>query len=530
MIIINYQKKGGVGKTTGLMQLAERLAQNGQRVVMVDADPQVNLTTRAFKLNPVVNRAPSNPEQEVEAEEEEDDDADDGPVILNNNRMRTTRNTEVAMREMMSAPYGDVMQKHPTMIQMNTVRNSSSEDDSVTNVYDLAMHYMHNNKPCEIKPAKVARYKNMFIVPGSSRLYTLDASMQLNIGDDADVSIKRKLTAFRRMLQDAGTAVGATYVLVDVGPSPCNINKYLVMSADFLQPFGKADLFTTAGHMDLMGSLLPQWMAHAQQIKRVLDEASMPTLLFPRILPMLVSMFPMTTRKVKGKVEEKMNGSEEAFLVTMHRIAYELMEMTMVEKKDDDRYAWASEDMEDDEVIYKGLRKTDYEAWDSWLSARLPASVYKHWAKYMKNVLKMCMFDTYSTVFEDTDGEEVPRVLAGCAVPAVPYLQFMNVAETLNGCQFNSMLKLDDETFAIVASNFFDIKTKSQWRSRDKMIKGMKAEAECVEKTYNDLVDRYVSLREWWLTTLPPPKQSPKKRGTQHPSSSPKKPRVAADV
>jgi cellulose biosynthesis protein BcsQ len=44
-----FNHKGGVGKTTTTFNLGWMLAEKGKRVILVDADPQCNLTGMALK-------------------------------------------------------------------------------------------------------------------------------------------------------------------------------------------------------------------------------------------------------------------------------------------------------------------------------------------------------------------------------------------------------------------------------------------------------------------------------------------------
>ena len=48
-----FNHKGGVGKTTLTFNLASTLAEQGKRVLLVDTDPQCNLTSQIFEDNVV---------------------------------------------------------------------------------------------------------------------------------------------------------------------------------------------------------------------------------------------------------------------------------------------------------------------------------------------------------------------------------------------------------------------------------------------------------------------------------------------
>ena len=69
ILIAMYNYKGGVGKTTNLIQIATTLARRGVTTLMVDADPQCNLTS-FFKPRVADEEKDDDEEDEVEEDEE----------------------------------------------------------------------------------------------------------------------------------------------------------------------------------------------------------------------------------------------------------------------------------------------------------------------------------------------------------------------------------------------------------------------------------------------------------------------------
>ena len=47
-VIADYNRKGGIGKTNSLINIAAQLAMNGKKVIVIDGDSQMNLTQFLF--------------------------------------------------------------------------------------------------------------------------------------------------------------------------------------------------------------------------------------------------------------------------------------------------------------------------------------------------------------------------------------------------------------------------------------------------------------------------------------------------
>ncbi len=187
MILGIFNNKGGVGKTTYLYHLAHMLAQHGKTVLMVDGDPQCNLTAYALSDNHITRSW-----------------ADD------------RGNSLYLALEPLHEQMGDIRDRKPLQPNVNTYPNL----------------WLVPGDP------KLSEFEDSLG----------DSWTRAKGGRNADV---RMQTGFYRYVKSAREKIGAEITLIDLGPNLGPLNRTALTSCDhFIVPVAP-DLFSIRGTQNL---------------------------------------------------------------------------------------------------------------------------------------------------------------------------------------------------------------------------------------------------------------------------------------
>jgi len=194
-IITLFNHKGGVSKTTTTFNLGWMLASKGHTVIIVDADPQCNLTGMVLDY-----RGPRELEKFYKAESE--------------------RNIMAGL-----AP---AFESRPKIID-------------------------------GIECVAVDGRKGLYLLPGHLRLaeyeVTLGIAQELSA---AILTLKNLPGSLSFLLRRTAKKMGADYVLVDMSPSLSSINQNLLMTSDFFIVPTSPDYFSVMA-IESLATVLPRW-------------------------------------------------------------------------------------------------------------------------------------------------------------------------------------------------------------------------------------------------------------------------------
>jgi cellulose biosynthesis protein BcsQ len=191
ILIATYNYKGGVGKTTLTANLGTALALLGNKTLLVDADPQCNLTTAFLPhLTP----------------------AETLPLV----------NVEVRRGEVF--PQGSDAPSDLGFVKLHadTTAAENGLDLPRCNIYSLLEPDFTNETPA-LLPEDYCYGVNLpgledklFLVAGSVSLPALEES---DIGgSEGRLAAPAQLVAFRRRVKEVALAKGCEFVIVDLGP------------------------------------------------------------------------------------------------------------------------------------------------------------------------------------------------------------------------------------------------------------------------------------------------------------------------
>eukprot|EP00955_Chlamydomonas_euryale_P077682 362998-Chlamydomonas_euryale.AAC.4 len=251
-VVAIYNYKGGVCKTTSVINLAATYIDKGKRVLVVDADPQCNLTMFFFPY----------------LDEEDDADEQEEVIVLPAEEQQNCLEPKI-----MSHPLNpraeplteDVLRHNFTTNNLMELVNYYMTNDIVVvpnddNEGDHNGMYPDELKPQDVNPEMYGG--NLMLVPGSYNLDLLDDDLEGNTDVQHPLAqTNRYIGSFRKALNDQICRFRIDVVLIDCAPANSRINKIIAMTSDFIIPPVFPDYYSMASVHGLLHHVLPRWFA-----------------------------------------------------------------------------------------------------------------------------------------------------------------------------------------------------------------------------------------------------------------------------
>jgi cellulose biosynthesis protein BcsQ len=232
-----FNHKGGVSKTTTTFNLGWMLASKGKRVILVDSDPQCNLTGMAL------------------GEQTEDDEARIQEIY------NTTSNIKTGL-----AP---AFESQPKAIEA---------------------------VDCIPIPGR----DGLFLLPGHVGFAEYEVQLGIAQELSGSLQALRNLPgAIHDLLEKTALKLDADYILIDMSPSLGSINQNLLMISDFFLVPTTADFFSVMA-IDSLTKVLPRWRAWAKSANslQILKDANYP---FPEVDVRFLGTIVQNYRIIRGK-------------------------------------------------------------------------------------------------------------------------------------------------------------------------------------------------------------------------------------
>ncbi len=194
-IISLFNHKGGVSKTTTTFNLGWMLAKMGKRTVIVDTDPQCNLTG----------------------------------VVLNFSG---------------TTDFADFYEQNP----------SKNIRDALSPAFESKPERIEGVDCVRVKPLD-----DYFLLPGHLGLAEYEVTLGIAQELSSSIQALKNLPgAISTLLRQTGAKMGAEYMLVDMSPSVGALNQNILMSSDFFIIPCSPDYFCSLA-IDSLSTVLPRW-------------------------------------------------------------------------------------------------------------------------------------------------------------------------------------------------------------------------------------------------------------------------------
>lgn len=253
-ILSIFNNKGGVGKTTLTFHLAHALAEEGKRVLLVDLDPQCNLTIYAL-----------DEERIAEIWLPEDDFVDDFDAAKN-------RMTATEFEEFVSDPRSIHFHLKPI-------------EDGVSDLEDL--------------PPPIKLRSRLDLIPGRLTLHMFESKVaeRFNAIYSGDPLAIRTATSIRNMAIQYSDLRDYDIVILDTSPSLGALNRNILSQSDgFLIP-GNPDLFSLYGIRNI-GSALTLWKRQFESAFSLLSDSKRGA--FPRHFVRFIGYTLYNAKRLQG--------------------------------------------------------------------------------------------------------------------------------------------------------------------------------------------------------------------------------------
>ena len=227
-IVSLFNNKGGVGKTTLAYHLSCALAEMGKKVLMIDLDPQCNLTLFGMNEEDLHN---------IWAEE--DDFVDDFETSLNNKSLDE-------MREILNRP-------HTIHFLLKPTEDGQGEFNTM--------------------PPTIQLKSNLCLIPGRLTVYQYESRISERWSDiyRGDALAIRTVTRIRSIAEYYGQHEGYDFVIIDTSPSLGALNKTIISTVDGFMIPALPDMFSLYGIRNI-GNSLCEWKREFDTVYSLLSD------------------------------------------------------------------------------------------------------------------------------------------------------------------------------------------------------------------------------------------------------------------
>ena len=232
-----FNHRGGVSKTTTTFHLGWMLASKGKRVILVDTDPQCNLTGMVL------------------GEETEEDESRIEAVYQTRSNLKT--GLEPAF------------ESQPRVIE-----------------------------PVDCIP--IEDQDGLYLLPGHVGLAEYEVTLGIAQELSGSIQALKNLPgSISDLLDKTADKFKADYILIDMSPSLGAINQNLLMTSDFFMVPTTADFFSVMA-IDSLAKVLPKWYTWAKQASmlQILKDSAYP---FPEITLCFLGIIVQNFRIIRGK-------------------------------------------------------------------------------------------------------------------------------------------------------------------------------------------------------------------------------------